>query len=353
MLGGSPIYYKPFSYKIFEIAQQVPVVMLDASFEETLFRAHLEFYNHEYGLKKDLNVTIYQSNVKNPNSFIYRMHDTSAHPKLNFIDETYKKDTMLWVRHDLGLIYKMFGSENVGIIHYKDLLTDNICKNCKEFLGFEAMSYGDLLGSNSFDGKKVLVVLGTYSIPNDNVVDEIYRHYLLSYPINSITNAKDMKEAHDKSSGELKSGPWGLEGEDFSDGYKALWGTLEPPLDELPYIISSAHGANEVYQALHRSRFLTNDVIIFAYCHLPGKVSTEAQITRVRKGDTNGLFELLKEIYNKPRTDMVKLGAIANDIDEGLSSTKICMKHKLRANRKYKTEEIDGMKEVLKHIQVN
>ena len=191
-----------------------------------------------------------------------------------------------------------------------------------EYLGFEAMGYGDILGSNSFDGKKVLVVLGTYDIPPKEVANQIYKHYLLSYPTELITDAKTMKETHDESSDDLKSGPWGLEGEDFSDGYRALWGTLEPPLDKLPYMISSAFGANEVYQALHRSRFLTNDVIIFAYCHLP-------------------------------RTDIVKLAAIANDIDEGLSSTKICMKHKLRANRRYKTEEIDGMKEVLRHIQVN
>jgi len=205
----------------------------------------------------------------------------------------------------------------------------------------------------ALDGKKVLVVLGTYDISPDQVVDKIYKHYLLSYPIDSITDAKTMKESHDPSSGDLKSGPWGLEGEDFTDGYRALWGTKEPPLDKLPYMISSAFGANEVYQALHRSRFLTNDVIIFAYCHLPGKISDEADVVKLDKILKGDIFEMLKIQYGKPRTDMVKLGAIANDIDEGLSSTKICMKHKLRANRRYKTEEIDGMKEVLKHIQGN
>ena len=354
MFCGSPVYYKPFSYKIFEIAQQVPVVMLDASFEETLFRDHLEFYNYEYGFKKDLKVTIYKSNVQNPKSIIYRMHDTSAHPKVNFTDKTYKEDTMLWVKHDLGLFHDIFGSENVGIIHYKEFLADNIITRRKEFLGFEAMSYGDILGSNSFDGKKVLVVLGTYDIPRKEVVAEIYKHYLLSYPIDSITDAKDMKEAHDKSSGDLKLGPWSLEGEDFSDGYRALWGTLESPLDKLPYMISSAYGPNEIYQALHRSRFLTHDVIIFAYCHLPGKVLAEAGIIELDKDIKGDIFEMHKFQYGKPRTDMVKLGSIVNDMDEGLSSTKICKKYKIRSeDGNLDTKSVSGMKEVLKHYQDN
>jgi hypothetical protein len=352
MLNGIPIYHKPFSYKIFEIAQQAPVVMLDASFQETLFEDHLEFYNFEYGLKKDLRITIYRSNARNLKSIIYRMNSSSAHPRENF--KKHKATTMQWVKSDLKQIYQIFGSENVGIITYKDLLAENIIMKRTEFLGFEAMSYGDLLGSNSFDGKKVLVVLGTYDIPREEVVDEIYKHYLLNYEINSITDAKTMKESHDSSSGDLNSGPWGLDGEDFTDGYRALWGTKEPN-ERLPYMISSARGANEIYQALHRSRFLTNDVIIFAYCHLPGKVLTEAQINRVGKRDTDGLFMLLKEKYDgKPRTDMAKVSSIVNDIDAGLSPTNICKKYKIRnEDKKHDRKSVRGMKEVLKSCQNN
>ena len=295
MFDGLPIYYKPFSYKIFEIAQQAPVVMLDASFQETLFKDHLEFYNYEFGLQKDLKITIYQSNATNLNSFIYRMNPNSAYPKENF--KTHKEETMPRVYQDLKKIYQIFGSNNIGIITYKDLIADNMIMRRKEFLGFEAMGYGSILGSNSFDGKKALVVLGTYDISRDQVIEEIYKHYLLPYPKESITDAKMLKESHDPTVGDLKVGPWSLEGEDFTDGYRALWGILEPPLDRLPYMISSAFGAYEVYQALHRSRFLTNDVTIFAYCHLPGKVLKEAQIAGVRKGDKDGLFGLLKVAY--------------------------------------------------------
>jgi len=348
MFDGLPIYYKPFSYKIFEIAKQAPVVMLDASFQETLFKDHLEFYNFEYGLQKDLKITIYQSNATNLNSFIYRMNPNSAYPKENFT--RHKTTTMPGVYRDLKKIYQIFGSNNISIITYKDLLADNIIMRRKEFLGFEAMGYGSILGSNSFDGKKALVILGTYDISVDQVIEEIYKHYLLLYPKESITDAKMLKESHDPMAGDLKAGPWSLEGEDFTDGYRALWGILEPPLDRLPYMISSAFGAYEVYQALHRSRFLTNDVTIFAYCHLPGKVLKEAHIARVRKGDKDGLFGLLKVAYNgKPRTDMVKLGSIVNDIEEGLSSTKICRKYKIRSeDGKYDTKLVNGMKEILK-----
>jgi hypothetical protein len=76
----------------------------------------------------------------------------------------------------------------------------------------------------------------------------------------------------------------------------------------------------------------------------------EAHIARVRKGDKDGLFGLLKVAYNgKPRTDMVKLGSIVNDIEEGLSSTKICRKYKIRSeDGKYDTKLVNGMKEILK-----
>lgn len=347
--GGLPIYYKPFSYKIFDIAQQAPVVMLDASFEETLFRDHLEFYNYEFGLEKELNVTIYRSEASNFGSFIYKMHDTSAHPKINFVDSKYKDNTMSWVREDLQQICDIFGSQNVGIITYKDLLIDNIVTGRKEFLGFEAMSYGSLLGSNSFDRKMVLVILGTFDIAPNQVIEEIYKHYLFCYPPDSLTDAKTLSEGHDPSSGDLKTGPWSLEGEDFTDGYRALWGTLDPPLDKLPYIISSAYGANEVYQALHRSRFLINNVAVFAYCHLPGKVLNEALIAPIEKLCKEGLFELIGDLNAKPRTDMVKLGSIAHEIDEGLTATEICRRYNLRDKSRYMTKELKAMKEILKH----
>jgi hypothetical protein len=224
-IDGLPIFYRPFSYKIFQIAQKAPAVMLDASFEETLFRDHLEFYNYEYGFKKDLKITIHRSKVENLKSFIYRMHGTSAHPRKNF--KEHKEETMPRIIRDLEHIYKIFGSKNIAIITFRELITDNVITRRKECLGFEAMSYGNILGSNSFDGKKVLVVLGTYDISRNQVIEEIYKHYLLCYPSEAIIDAKKMKESHDPSSGELKSGPWSLEGEDFSDGYRALWGTLE------------------------------------------------------------------------------------------------------------------------------
>jgi hypothetical protein len=353
MINGFPIYYKPFSYKIFEIAQQAPVVMLDASFQEELFKDHLEFFNFEYGLMRDLKITIYRSHVGNHESIIYRMYDTSAHPRTNFKD--HKGETIPWILRDLRQIYQIFGSKNIGIITFKDLITDNVIMGRKESFGFESMSYGNLLGSNSFDGKKVLVILGTYDISRKQVIEEIYKHYLLCYSPESITDAKDLFANHDASLGELRSGPWSLEGEDFTDGYRALWGTMEPLLDKLPYMISSAFGTYEVYQALHRSRFLTNDVIIFAYCHLPGKVLTEAQINRVGKRDTDELFMQLKEKYNgKPRIDMAKVSSIANDIEEGVSSTTICRKYKIRnEDDKFDTKSVSGMKEVLKSCQNN
>jgi hypothetical protein len=135
--------------------------------------------------------------------------------------------------------------------------------------------------------------------------------------------------------------------------FGALWSTLEPPLDRLPYTISSAFGAYEVYQALHRSRFLTNDVIVFAYCHLPGKVLNETKIIKINKKDTDDLSELLG-ILDVTKTDMVKLRSIVDDIDEGLSPTNICRKYNIRnEDGKYDTKSVNGMKEVLSHCQIN
>ena len=46
---------------------------------------------------------------------------------------------------------------------------------------------------------------------------------------------------------------------------------------------------------------------------------------------------------------MVKLGSMVSDIEEGLSSTKICRKYKIRSeDGKYDTKSVNGMKEILK-----
>lgn len=338
-------YYKPFSYKIFEIAQKVPVVMLDASFEKGLFLDHLSFFNFEYGFERDLEIVIYRSKVENPNSIIYRMYPKSAHPKVNFTDSRYNVGTMEWVNSDLKNIISIFGPENVGVITYKELTSDNVVTNREEFSGIEAMHYGNLLGSNSLEGRKVLVILGSYDIPRKQVADEINKHYLTFFDEDNITDAKELMELCDPSSGEYVEGPWQKDNE---DGYRGLWEKdgYDPEIFSLPWLMAKAHGLNEVYQASHRSRFLINDVIIFAYCHLPDAVFNEAPIIKVYKDGTGTLFGELRDKHYTPRTDMNKVGAIVKDLDEGLRPTNICRKYRIREDGA--RGNMRGMKEILK-----
>lgn len=341
-------YYKPFSYKLFEIAQKVPVVMLDASFEKGLFLGHLTSFNFEYGLERDLEIVIYRSKVNNPNSVIFRMNPKSAHPKVNFTDPRYKDSTLEGVNSDLKNIISIFGPENVGVITYKELTYDNVVTNREEFSGLEAMHYGNLLGSNSLEGRKVLVILGSYDIPRKQVADEINKHYLTFFDEDNISDAKELMELCDPSSGEYVEGPWQ---KDKEDGYRGLWEKdgSDPEMFYLPWQMAKAYGLNEVYQALHRSRFLINDVIIFAYCHLPDAVFNEAPIIKVYRDGTEKLFGELRDKHYKPRTDLNKVGAIVKDLDEGLSPTNICRKYKLRgkgAGGSLKTKAVKGMREV-------
>lgn len=354
-------YYIPFSYDIFRIAHYVPVVMLDATFYEILFRHHLESYNFEYGLKKDLNVVIYRSKAANPNSTVFRMRPKSAHPKTNFFKRKYKTGTLKWVKKDLKMIGSIFGSENVGVITYKALTIDNIVSNREEFLGFEAMHYGNLLGSNSFSDKKVLVILGTYDIPRSQVVEELNKHYLGYYQVNDLIDVEDIKGQIKELQDEYGSSwtdnltdlliclnPLGISGEDFEDGYKAIWDSTSANYGYLPYLLATAFGENEVYQALHRSRLLSNDVIVFAYCHLPRQFDGGAEIRKIYVKDTDKLFDELKEKYCRPRSDMAKVSKIVQDIDEGMSPTDICKKYNIREKGKYKAKEMKAMKEVIK-----
>lgn len=122
-------YTLPFYYKALEIVtrKNVPIVILDATFNTDLFSYFLESYNGEmskyrpesYKGFKDIRVKILKSNVTNNKTVVYRMHPKGAWPKYSFTTE--KDTTWPWLLEDLHQLRRIFGDANIGIITHKEL----------------------------------------------------------------------------------------------------------------------------------------------------------------------------------------------------------------------------------------
>ena len=86
-LYGFPLYYYAFDV----VLEGIPIVIMDATFNERLFHYFLESYNGEMKKLKDgfegfsdLNVEIFTSDKKNKDSIIYRMRPTGGWPASSF-----------------------------------------------------------------------------------------------------------------------------------------------------------------------------------------------------------------------------------------------------------------------------
>ncbi len=152
-----PLYY----YDAFdEIQKNTPLIILDASFNKYLFSYFLESYNGEMRKLKygkgftDLNICILKSDVKNKDTYIYRMHPRAAGSKRSVIG--YLQETSESISSEIKEIINTFGIENVGIITFKDIAKYG------PILGLDIEHFGGLRGTNILEDKRVLIIIGSW-----------------------------------------------------------------------------------------------------------------------------------------------------------------------------------------------
>lgn len=298
-LYSYPLYYSALDV----VVKDIPIVIMDATFNKKLFSYFLESYNGEMkALKgnefkgfKDLRVKILNSDASNKKTTIYRMHPSGCWSKSSLTD--YKDTTWIWLLEDLKELRDIFGDANIGIITFKDL------RWLFDAMNFEVEYFGNLRGTNKLEKKLVLVIIGAW-LPLPPSWSEKDK--------NSSTDVKDADSIDEKKEyidylaekyflrkitkndvGEVKVGaPLNIEGlfpklYDSFDSKARIRMSIDSKIfskegvtkfglrddadivDEFPISMINTIWFDEIYQAFHRNRGLRYQRIIFSYAWFP------------------------------------------------------------------------------------
>ena len=158
-------YYEPHIYNLFRLAESMPIVFLDASFNREIFTDLLKGYDGECGINNNFETNIFYSEVVNKESVLIRVKPTAWYPKASISSTLIKKVKYVYdLNKKLGL--------TTGIITLK-LIEKRFSKQ------YDTLHYGLLRGQNKFENKDVLIILGTYQ-PHPNAIIDLHKKLYLT-----------------------------------------------------------------------------------------------------------------------------------------------------------------------------
>lgn len=313
-------YDEPFSYEILDLARQdIPIIILDASFDLELFRLIYGRYAYEDRVKprelllnkelkplKDIKISVYQSNQKQKDKKIYRMDKNNYYYKTGFFNKDkklteYGSKTIDILRQIIKRTQRKY--PNVGLVTYQDMIPyfSDLVKTEYFF---------NLRGSNVLENCEALFIIGT---PTSNPIETVKEYNKLA--MTDIDPTETYKPFYKKKDGELliknpftgeevlaqTDGekipnllqPEGYFGSDCPEGreYQTLdLGEVELhlyySLSRLDYLKSES----EQYQAIHRARPLINNKEIYVFGNVPKKIKDEFTIVTMDKKRTGIYF---------------------------------------------------------------
>lgn len=335
--GNSSSYYEPLLYNVFDLVrQEVPIIMLDASFDKKAYEVTLGRYNFEHKIKPrdlfinqplgpltDLQTMVYSSRIEEKQKNIYRMGTGNYYYKTGLFQgenltangEKTLKELELFIKRTKRK-YK-----NVGLITYKHLKPHftNLDERNKEH-------FNNLRGSNKLKDVDVLFIVGTFQKPVPAILEGYNKLCFTEFTLNDIYKplyrSKDGKncilhkyenllgdkyERWDCNNGrgyeEKKPTPYMIKGDYESEHpEKSAQQGSEGEIDlELWYKFSEYNmnqDESEKYQAIHRARpFLNDNPIIYVFGDIPGKIKEEFNVVSYDKGSTRIHFGGSRGVY--------------------------------------------------------
>lgn len=268
---GFPMYY----YNAFDVVlKDIPIVILDATFNKYLFSYFLESYNGEVRSLgetgfKDLNVYIFNKHRENKNTVIYRMHPSGAWSRSSVID--YLETTKEAIAKEIREIIEVFGIENIGIITFKEIA------EIAELFGFDVEYFGNLRGTNKLSEKPVLIIIGTWLPPppswagrkdegGESLDDLVWKIFLIKIDENDVKDASVTVPQivyQEYKNLQLAKAHITVE-KNFTESDNLAEVAEKNPVSMINLLFFS-----EIYQAYHRNRGLRWDRIIFSYGWFP------------------------------------------------------------------------------------
>jgi len=323
-------YYLPRLFKVFEIAQEKPVVLLHAGFVPPVFKRVLARYYQETlqvgsEAAETLRVKIYESTLQNKDTKIYRI--TNSDYSKNTVNN-YKKSEIDTI---LRRIVDIYGKDRVGVLTYMQNVQKDAETGTYIFNGVKAGWFGNVSGLNEFEDVPVLVIVGSKRMS----VDQVFEKY------EQLFGEEVSEEDREWYKGQIKQ----RTGKGIKHRYE--------PLDELGQALKKSRAklkpidsidAMEHYDAIHRSRGLLHDRTVFLLGALPEKCKNEFSIEEIRQTDIEKFFERLKdkEGLSKKGGSKNMLIEILDLYEKGLTPTQIARELDLRipGTTKYHTKPI-------------
>lgn len=349
-------YSEPYFYYALDLALQgVPVIFLDATFDEKAFKVLLGRYNYENNvinrsllinkeLKtiEDLKLKIYQSNLVNKEIEIHRMDKNNYYYRSGFFNKTGDltvngSKTVDEIREYILRVKRKHIS--VGIITYKKLV--------KEFKDLAACEYfHNLRGSNKVKDVEKLFIIGTPVNDSTDVINDYNNLIMTNYKPGDVGRfryrSKDGKHFLGSIGPlpEKKPSPLIYDDEDFSsdspiasalEGMK-IKGVVDADiyytLPEFDYNLSES----EKYQAVHRARpFLGVPPNVYIFGDVPELVKREFNLVTLDKEKTKDYFRYkFRGMYPLPLFQLIYAAYVSNP---SLSSEEIAKKLRLYKNK--------------------
>ena len=306
------VYGEPNIYKLFDLARQgVKVIFSDATFNETIFKALLNRYEHEDNkiprkillqryekstisfespkLSNEIPIKIFKSSIQDKNFGIFRMGRQNKFTRGNISTDI-----------EVSIKQTLRKYSEIGIISYKKDKDRTYKNRGKESIQFdkygEFLYFGNLRGTNSFKNKDIVFIIGT-PYPGKKFIEDYNALFIKS-------EDKEIKvELDSKASDELNI-----------EEYQR-------------YLIES-----ELYQATHRIRPFENpDKKIYIFGHLTTQLKKEFKVVYLDHDLTHEYFqEKFKGVYPKPLFGSLQNYSLKNS---NLTVNDIAKEYKLYKNQ--------------------
>ena len=370
------VYPEPFLYYVFDLALQgIPVIFLDATFDEEAFKVLLGRYIHENSIinrnllinqelnsVNDLEIKVFESNLKNRNVNIYRMYKNNYFFKKGLFNYDPNNDdpisvaghkTIDEIRDYIEKSTRKY--TNVGIITYKGLIT-----NFND-LGFTEYFFNNR-GSNELENVEALFIIGTpQQRPSDTLKDynnlcltqfESKNTYRMTYEkiedgfqqVRKLNGKKIIRRKAFKDYQEKKPSRLTMEGYDDYENEleydrQVQKGIVDAdvfyPLPDFDY----QKNESEKYQAIMRARLFREETpAVYVFGDMPDQIKGEFIAENLDKKRTITYFKgsifsdnRFKGIYPLPLLKLINDTKIENS---SLTSSDIAQKLKLYKKNK-------------------
>ena len=323
--GNSYSYYEPLLYNVFDLARQgIPVIMLDASFDQeayeiTTARYIFEhkvmprdlFINQPLGPLTDMQTTLYESNIHDKHKKILRMDKDNYYYKTGLVNRGNLTES--GGINDIKSFIKSTKRKykNVGLITHQAL---------EPYFNIETEHFFNLRGSNKLKDVDVLFIVGTPQKPVQAILEgynnlcqtkftelDIYKPVYrdkdgkrcLLHKYKDLTDNEHIFWDCNNGRGyeEKKPVSYRIKG-DYESVYIDKIENQGPSGEidlEVVYKFSEYsknQDESEKYQAIHRARpFLNDNPIIYVFGDVPEKIKVEFDIVSYDKDNTRDHFK--------------------------------------------------------------